>query len=74
MPERSPLPRRHTTADHTAIGHAAGGGLRSQPPYDPETKGIVERANGYLRTSFLPADFTYSSPSGSRWPTRALTG
>jgi transposase len=23
-------------------------------PYDPETKGLVERANGYLRTSFLP--------------------
>jgi len=34
-------------------------------PYDPETKGIVERANQYLETSFLPgrvfaspADFT----------------
>lgn len=23
-------------------------------PYDPETKGLVERANGYLETSFLP--------------------
>lgn len=23
-------------------------------PYDPETKGVVERANGYLETSFLP--------------------
>lgn len=23
-------------------------------PYDPETKGVVERANGYLRSSFLP--------------------
>lgn len=23
-------------------------------PYDPETKGLVERANGYLQTSFLP--------------------
>ena len=23
-------------------------------PYDPETKGLVERANGYLATSFLP--------------------
>jgi transposase len=23
-------------------------------PYDPETKGLVERANGYLVTSFLP--------------------
>ncbi|MDP7707047.1 IS21 family transposase [Mycobacterium sp. TY815] len=24
-------------------------------PYDPESKGLVERANGYLQTSFLPA-------------------
>jgi hypothetical protein len=24
------------------------------PPFDPESKGIVERANGYLETSFLP--------------------
>lgn len=23
-------------------------------PYDPESKGLVERANGYLQTSFLP--------------------
>ena len=23
-------------------------------PYDPEAKGVVERANGFLRTSFLP--------------------
>lgn len=28
-------------------------------PYDPETKGVVERANGYLGTSFLPGrEFT----------------
>lgn len=28
-------------------------------PYDPETKGLVERANGYLQTSFLPGrEFT----------------
>jgi transposase len=30
-------------------------------PYDPETKGVVERANGYLGTSFLPGR-TFSSP------------
>jgi hypothetical protein len=23
-------------------------------PYDPETRGAVNRANGYLKTSFLP--------------------
>lgn len=30
-------------------------------PYDPETKGLVERANGYLGTSFLPGR-QFSSP------------
>jgi transposase len=30
-------------------------------PYDPETKGVVERANGYLGTSFLPGR-TFCSP------------
>jgi hypothetical protein len=28
--------------------------IRLAPPRDPEYKGIVERANGYLETSFLP--------------------
>lgn len=31
-------------------------------PYDPETKGIVERANQYLETSFLPGR-TFTSPA-----------
>ena len=31
-------------------------------PYDPETKGLVERANGYLGTSFLPGR-QFSSPA-----------
>lgn len=31
-------------------------------PYDPETKGLVERANGYLGTSFLPGR-EFSSPA-----------
>ena len=30
-------------------------------PFDPESKGIVERANGYLETSFLPGR-TFASP------------
>lgn len=30
-------------------------------PYDPETKGVVERSNGYLGTSFLPGR-TFTSP------------
>lgn len=31
-------------------------------PYDPETKGLVERANGYLGTSFLPGR-VFTSPA-----------
>jgi hypothetical protein len=31
-------------------------------PYDPESKGIVERANGYLETSFLPGR-TFTGPA-----------
>lgn len=31
-------------------------------PYDPETKGVVERANQYLETSFLPGR-TFTSPA-----------
>lgn len=31
-------------------------------PYDPETKGVVERANGYLGRSFLPGR-TFCSPA-----------
>ena len=36
--------------------------LVQAPPYDPETKGVVERANGYLRSSFLPGR-TFDSPA-----------
>jgi hypothetical protein len=32
------------------------------PSYDPESKGIVERANGYLETSFLPGR-SFTSPA-----------
>ncbi|MGV7354790.1 Mu transposase domain-containing protein, partial [Mycobacterium kansasii] len=31
-------------------------------PYDPETKGLVERVNGYLQTSFLPGR-SFASPA-----------
>jgi transposase len=31
-------------------------------PYDPESKGLVERANGYLETSFLPGR-AFTSPA-----------
>jgi transposase len=44
-------------------------------PADPEAKGLVERANGYLETSFLPGR-TFTSPADfnvqlEQWITRA---
>lgn len=46
-------------------------------PYDPETKGVVERANGYFETSFLPGR-TFTSPADfnaqiQQWLTGANT-
>ena len=45
------------------------------PPADPEFKGIVERANGFLETSFLPVR-SFCSPADfntqlADWLTRA---
>ena len=40
----------------------AGGQVVPLRPYDPESKGIVERANGYLETSFLPGR-VFASPA-----------
>jgi transposase len=34
--------------------------IKLAPPRDPEYKGLVERANGYLETSFLPGRTFYS--------------
>jgi transposase len=46
-------------------------------PADPETKGLVERANGYLETSFLPGR-SFASPADfntqlTEWLVRANT-
>ena len=38
-----------------------GSRLVQLKPYDPESKGIVERANRYLETSFLPGR-SFTSP------------
>ena len=40
---------------------ALGVRLVQARPYDPETKGVVERFNGYLATSFLPGR-TFTAP------------
>jgi len=67
---------------HLAAGVAAFTGTLATKivqlkPFDPESKGIVERVNRYLETSFLPGR-VFESPADfnaqlSRWLTRANT-
>lgn len=45
--------RRLTVAARGFAG-TLGTRIYQAPPRDPETKGVVERANGFLQTSFLP--------------------
>jgi transposase len=49
------------TAEFEAFRGILGCGVHQCRPRDPEAKGIVERANQYLETSFLPGR-TFSSP------------
>ncbi len=49
------------TADFEAFRGVLGIGVHQCRPRDPEAKGLVERANGYLETSFLPGR-TFTSP------------
>jgi hypothetical protein len=69
------VPRRLLWDNETGVGRrgrlvapvvAFTGALATKvvqlPPYDPESKGIVERANGYLETSFLPGR-AFASPA-----------
>jgi transposase len=58
--------RRRRQTILTEAAHAFRGVLGARiwicDPGDPEAKGLVERANGYLETSFLPGR-TFSSPA-----------
>jgi hypothetical protein len=69
------VPRRLVWDNETGIGRggrlavgvaAFTGALATRivqlPPRDPESKGIVERANGFLETSFLPGR-VFASPA-----------
>ena len=49
------------TTDAAAFAGTLGVRIRLAPPRDPESKGLVERRNGYLETSFLPGR-TFCSP------------
>jgi transposase len=46
--------RPQLTAEANAFRGMLGIAIRQCKPADPEAKGLVERANGYLETSFLP--------------------
>ncbi|MCU1404947.1 MAG: transposase [Glaciihabitans sp.] len=46
--------RNHFAAGVTAFTGALATNIVQLKPFDPESKGIVERANQYLETSFLP--------------------
>ncbi|NLT57209.1 MAG: IS21 family transposase, partial [Actinomycetales bacterium] len=58
-----------------AAGFAGTLGVRLQlaPSRDPETKGLVERRNGYFETSFLPGR-TFSDPRDFTTQLRAWLG
>jgi len=69
------VPRRLIWDNESGIGrgkrHAEGVGafagtlattLQRLKPYDPESKGIVERRNGFFETSFMPGR-TFASPT-----------
>lgn len=49
------------TEDFEAFRGILGVGVHQCRPRDPEAKGLVERANGYLETSFLPGR-VFTSP------------
>lgn len=50
------------TAEFAALAGLLGVRIFQTRPRDPEAKGLVERANGYLETSFLPGR-TFSGPA-----------
>ncbi len=50
------------TAPTAAFAGTLATRVRLAPPRDPEFKGVVERNNGYLETSFLPGRY-FTSPA-----------
>lgn len=67
--------RPRLTEEFEAFRGTLGISVHQCRPRDPEAKGLVERANGYLETSFLPGR-TFTGPGDfntqlSDWLTRA---
>lgn len=55
--------RPQLTEDFAAFAGLLGIRIIQCRPGDPEAKGLVERANGYLETSFVPGR-VFASPTG----------
>jgi len=53
---------RRLTVPARAFAGTLGTRIYQARPYDPETKGVIERANGYLETSFMPGR-SFASPA-----------
>jgi transposase len=67
--------RPQLTSSMQAFRGVLGIGVKLCRPADPESKGLVERANGYLETSFLPGR-SFESPQDfndqlTRWLVKA---
>ena len=65
--------RPQLTAAANAFRGMLGIGIIQCRPADPEAKGLVERANGYLETSFLPGR-SFTCPAGLQHPAHAVAG
>ena len=69
--------RRRLTDETAAFAGTIGNKILQVRPRDPEAKGVVERANGYLETSFMPGR-TFASAQDfntqlAGWLTKANT-
>ena len=54
--------KRHAEGVGCVRGHAGHHGAAAASPNDPESKGLVERRNGFFETSFMPGR-TSTSPA-----------
>jgi transposase len=66
------------TVEAASFAGTLGVRIRLTPPRDPESKGLVERRNGYFETSFLPgrtftSPFDFNTQLGDWLATRANT-
>ena len=54
--------RRRLTVGARSFAGTLGTRIHQVPPRDPESKGVIERANGFFETSFMPGR-TFTGPA-----------